>query len=73
MQAASARTYQGVYLPFGRSSAPSLLSGRISPYTVILSALRGAERHAITVVGVVVVAVAVVVDIAEVRGVAGIR
>lgn len=73
MQAASARTYQGVYLPFGRSSTPSLLSGLISPHTVTLSALRGAERNAITVVGVVVVAVAVVVDIAKVRSVAGIR
>lgn len=35
--------------------------------------MRGAERHAITVVGVVVVAVAVVVDITEVRAVAGVR
>lgn len=73
MQAASARTYQGVYLPFGRSSTPSLLTGRISPYAVTLSALRGAERNAIRVGGVVVVAVAVVVDITEVRSVAGIR
>lgn len=35
---------------------------------VTLSNRRGAERHAIAVVGVVAVAGAVVVDIAEVRG-----
>lgn len=40
---------------------------------VTLSNKRGAERHAITVVGVVAVAVAVVVDIAEVRAVGGVR
>lgn len=35
---------------------------------VTLSNRRGAERHAIAVVGVVTVAVAVVVDITKVRG-----
>ena len=35
--------------------------------------MRGAERHAIPVAGVVVVRVAVVVHIAEVRAVGGIR
>ena len=38
-----------------------------------LSDMRGAERHAIRVAGVVVVRVAVVVHIAEVRAVGGIR
>ena len=66
MQAASARTRQGIYLPFGWSCSPSLHPSLISPHGVTLSARRGAERHAITVVGIVVVAAAAGIDIMKI-------
>ena len=64
MQAASARTYQDIYLPFGRLGTPSLLTVLISFPT--LSDARGAPRDAVTIVGVVVVGVTVVVDISKI-------
>lgn len=60
----------------GRSCSPSLLLSLISLYSSYFVCQeeaefrRGAERHPIRVVGVVVVGVAVVVHIAEVSGVA---
>ena len=74
MQAASSRTHQGEYLPFGWLCSPSLLSSLISPFPVTVSALRGAERDPVGVVRVVVVVgVAVAVDIPEVVRVARVR
>ena len=55
----------------GRLSSPSLLTILVSFPTP--SDTRGAERHAIRVIGVVVVRVAVVVHIAEVRAVGSKR
>nr|DAE72170.1 MAG TPA: hypothetical protein [Caudoviricetes sp.] len=72
MQEASARTYQGIYLPFGRLYAPSLLPVCFR-LAVTRSAWRGAPRERIRIAGVVRVHVAVVVHVAEVRGRGRIR
>ena len=60
-----------IFTEFGRLSSPSLLTILVSFPTP--SDMRGAERHAIRVAGVVVVRVAVVVHIAEVRAVGSKR
>ena len=69
MQAASARTCRRIYSPFSQRDGHVLLLSFSSDFAlwVTLPALRGAERDAIRVRRVVVVRVAVVVHIAEVR------
>ena len=82
MQEAFAQTYQRLYLPIkeGHDLLLFILSSDFTSfcwsYFVCQEEAehaREAERHPIRVVGVVVVGVTVVVDIAEVGGVARIR
>lgn len=74
MQAASAHARQSAYLPVSGGSRPPSLHALISSIApdYFVSLRRGAQTDAITVVGVVVIRVAIVVHITEIRVVVGI-
>ena len=69
MQAASAQTCQETYLPFREGLDLLLFYCTGFTIKVTTTGKRGAESHAISIAGVVIVVIAVVVDIHEVSSV----
>jgi hypothetical protein len=75
MQAASSRLHRRIVLAFAGNKL-SFCIGTASPPSggyCVRPCCAESEGHAIGIAGVVIVGVAVAVDIAEIRGVAGIR